>query len=72
MMQGRDIDKFPIGTEFIFENIFATFRGDERALSDEDLVLTENRFVPFPSNTQLLLDASDDIKGRLKEILKNI
>ncbi|MBT8275301.1 MAG: hypothetical protein KJO39_04075 [Bacteroidia bacterium] len=71
MNQGRDINKFPLGTEFIFENIFATFRGDERALSDDDLVLTENRFVPFPNNAQLLLDASDDIKGRLKDILRN-
>lgn len=69
--QGRDIDRFPMGTEFIFENVFATFRGDERALSDDDLLLVENRFVPFPNNAQLLLDASDDIKGRLKEILRN-
>ncbi len=71
MKQGRDIDKFPMGTEFIFENIFATYSGDERALSNDDLVLTENSFIPFPNNAQLLLDASDDIKGRLKEILKN-
>ena len=69
--QGRDIDRSPMGTEFIFENVFATFRGDERALSDDDLLLVENRFVPFPNNAQLLLDASDDIKGRLKEILRN-
>lgn len=69
--QGRDIDRFPMGAEFIFENVFATFRGDERALSDDDLLLVENRFVPFPNNAQLLLDASDDIKGRLKEILRN-
>jgi hypothetical protein len=71
MNHGRDINKFPLGTEFIFENVFATFRGDERALSDDDLVLTENGFIPFPNNAQLLLDASDDIKGRLKDILRN-
>ncbi len=71
MQQGRDIDKFPMGTEFIFQNVFATYRGDERALSDEDRALVDNRFVPFPSNAQLLLDASDDIKGRLKAILKD-
>jgi hypothetical protein len=71
MNQGRDIDRFPLGTEFIFENVFATFRGDERALSDDDLILTENRFIPFPNNAQLLLDAGDNIKGRLKEILAN-
>jgi hypothetical protein len=71
LQQGRDIDKFPLGTEFIFQNVFANYRGDERALSDDDLLLLENRFIPFPSNAQLLLDASDNIKGRLKEILKD-
>ncbi len=67
----RDMEEFPLATEFIFENIFATYLGDERALSDDDLVLTQNRFVRFPTNAQLLLDASDDIKGRLKDILKD-
>ena len=71
LQQGRDINKFPMGTEFVFQNVFATFRGDERALSDDDLVLVDNRFVPFPTNAQLLLDASDNIKGRLKEILRD-
>ena len=67
----RDLDKFPIGTEFIFENVFATFTGDERALSDDDINLLKNRFIRFPSNSQLLLDAGENIKARLKEILKD-
>ncbi|MCW5519604.1 hypothetical protein J1N09_07130 [Aureitalea sp. L0-47] len=71
LQRGRDMDEFPLGTEFIFENVFATYRGDERALSDDDLILMDNRFIPFPSNAQLLLDASDNIKGRLKEILRD-
>tara|TARA_A100000171_G_scaffold52224_1_gene69618 strand:- start:3632 stop:4900 length:1269 start_codon:yes stop_codon:yes gene_type:complete len=67
---GRNIDKHPLATEFIFENVFATYRGDEDALTNEDLQLIRNRFVPFPDNAQMLLDAGDDIKGRLKDILK--
>jgi hypothetical protein len=67
----RDIDKFPLGTEFIFENVFATYSGDERALTDDDLILTRNRFVRFPSNSEMLLDAGDDIKARLKAILND-
>ncbi|WP_432411263.1 hypothetical protein [Rasiella sp. SM2506] len=67
---GRNIDNHPLATEFIFENVFAKYRGDEKALTEEDLRLVRNNFIPFPDNAQMLLDAGDDIKGRLKEILK--
>jgi hypothetical protein len=66
----RDRNKYPLSTEFVFENNFASFRGDERALTDEDLRLLRNSIVRFPSNEQMVLDAGSDIKERLKEILK--
>ena len=71
LVNRRDINTFPMSTEFIFENVFASYLGDERALSDDDLEIVNNRFVQFPTNAQLLLDASDDIKLRLREILKD-
>lgn len=61
---------YPLETEFVFENVFARFKGDERLLSREEKMLLENAFVPFPTNEQMLVDASDDIKGRLIPILK--
>jgi hypothetical protein len=64
------MNSHPLETEFVFENVFATFKGDERVLSDDDKRLLRNRFVPFPSAEQMLIDASDDIKGRLSTILK--
>ena len=67
----RDINNHPLSTEFIFENLFATYVGDERALTEEDLELLKYKFVRFPSNEQMVLDAGDDIKLRLKDILKN-
>ncbi|MCW8980942.1 MAG: hypothetical protein OQJ83_06105 [Altibacter sp.] len=67
----RDLNDFPLSSEFIFENIFATYQGDKRALEDEDWNLINNRFVPFPNNSQMVLDAGEDIKLRLREILKN-
>lgn len=70
-LQQRDIDRHPLASEFIFENVFARLRGDERALTEEDLEFIEYDFVPFPSNEQMILDAGDDIKLRLSEILKN-
>ena len=69
--QNRQINNFPISTEFVFENIFATYRGDKRALSSEDLNLVSNNYHPFPNNEQMVFDAGQDLKERLKEILKN-
>jgi hypothetical protein len=71
LLNGRDINKHPLASEFIFENEFAKFRGDEQALTEEDLDFLENDFIPFPSNSQMILDAGDDIKVGLKDILKN-
>jgi hypothetical protein len=70
LQRGRNIDTHPLATEFIFENAFAKYRGDERALTEEDKRLVRNSFIPFPNNAQMLLDAGDDIKGRLKDILQ--
>lgn len=70
LQSGRNLDNHPLATEFIFENVFAKYRGDEEALTEEDKRLIRNTFIPFPDNAQMLLDAGDDIKGRLKEILK--
>ncbi len=68
--RNRLMNTYPLATEFIFENVFASFEGDERLLTKEDKLLLQNRFVPFPSNEQLLVDAADDIKSNLGVILK--
>ena len=71
LVNRRDLNSFPLATEFIFENAFASFMGDERALSPDDETLVDNAFIPFPPNGQMLLDAGQDIKGRLKTILND-
>ena len=71
LLNNQNINSYPLSSEFVFENIFATFRGDREALTNEDLRFIQNRFVPFPTNEQMVLDAGEDIKIRLKEILKN-
>ncbi len=67
----RQLNSFPLSSEFVFENAFATYRGDERALTVEDRRLLNNQFVPFPNNEQMVYDAGQDIKLRFKEILKD-
>lgn len=67
----QNIQTYPLGVEFIFENIYARWEGDKRALPRECLDFINNRPVPFPTNEQMLIDASGDIKSRLAAILKN-
>ena len=70
LLKNQNINSYPLASEFLFENIFATYRGDKEALTNEDLQFIQNRFVPFPPNEQMVFDAGEDIKIRLKEILK--
>ncbi|WP_240507434.1 hypothetical protein [Winogradskyella aurantia] len=66
------IKQFPIESGFIFENIYATFRGDDRALNDEDVVLTQGGPVPFPPNEQMIFDSGEDLKQQLKSIILQV
>ncbi len=67
----RQLNSFPLSSEFVFENAFAIFRGDERALTADDRRLLNNHFIPFPNNEQMVFDAGTDIKERFKEILRD-
>ncbi|QCE43362.1 hypothetical protein [Psychroserpens sp. NJDZ02] len=69
LKQNQTLDNFPIDSEFIFENIFGTAKGDQRALLDEDLQLLRNRQIPFPSNEQMVYDTGEDLKYKLKDII---
>jgi hypothetical protein len=64
------MNNHPLETEFVFEHVFGTFKGDDRVLNADERRLLRNRPVPFPSNEQMLFDASNDIKNRLSAILK--
>lgn len=63
------LDTFPIESGFIFEHIFARYRGDKRALNADDRILLRNRRVPFPSNEQMVYDSGEDLKLKLKDII---
>ena len=65
------LDKFPIDSGFIFENIFAKFRGDKRALNNNDRNLLNNRQVSFPTNEQIIYDTGEDLKLQLKDIINS-
>ncbi|MFN2262240.1 MAG: hypothetical protein ABR595_09275, partial [Psychroflexus sp.] len=67
----QKINSYPLESQFVFENRFANFSGDERVLNkDEDFLLSQ-RPIDYPSDEQMLTDASEDIKAKLKSILLN-
>lgn len=65
----QTIETYPIASEFIFQHIYANYRGDKRALESSYLDLIRLRTVPFPTSEQMIYDAGQDLKDRLKLII---
>lgn len=59
----RQLKSLPITTESVFENYAATFRGDDRALSDDSRRKIGNQPRPFPAAEALILQSTDNLKG---------
>ena len=69
LQRKQQLNSYPISSEFVFEHVYANYNGDKRAL-DNDLVPLLNRVaVPFPTNEQMVYDAGEDLKSRLKDIV---
>lgn len=60
------IETFPLATEFVFSNIYSTYKGDKRACEDTYYSNFDRRVVPFPSNEQMIFDTGNDLKAKLK------
>jgi hypothetical protein len=63
------VQSFPLTSEFIFENIYATYKGDKRASDDNYYSFFDKKAVPFPSNEQMVYDTGEDLKNKLKNII---
>ncbi len=63
------IEQFNIDSGFVFENFYATFRGDRRALTADDITLINGGPIPFPYNEQMVFDSGEDLKLQLKELI---
>jgi hypothetical protein len=72
LITNQIMESFPLASEFIFEHRYGTYRGDKKALDKKHLDLLNNKFVPFPSNEQMVYDCGEDLKNKIKSsILKN-
>ena len=65
------LDVFPIDTEFVFENRYGVYRGDERALTNNDRALLQERRVHFPTDEQMVYDSGENLKQKLKRIINS-
>ncbi|MEY8848680.1 hypothetical protein AB9K26_07685 [Psychroserpens sp. XS_ASV72] len=65
------MDVFPIDSEFIFEHVYATFKGDVRALNNREYDLTKQQPLYFPTDAQMVYDTGEDIKLRLKKLINS-
>lgn len=63
------LQSFPLVSEFIFENQYATFRGDKRAIEKEYYTYFDHKVLPFPSNERMVFDTGEDLKAKLKDII---
>ncbi|MEM8522272.1 hypothetical protein [Flavobacterium sp. PL12] len=60
---------FPITSEYIFENIYATYKGDRRASDDNYYSYFDRKAVVFPSTEQMIYDTGEDLKSKIKSII---
>lgn len=63
------IQSFPLVSEFVFENVYATCKGDRRASDDNYYSYFDKRAVAFPSNEQMVYDTGENLKTKLKELI---
>ena len=60
---------FPLTSEFIFENIYATYKGDRRASDDNYYSYFDRKPVGFPNSEQMVYDTGEDLKAKIKDII---
>jgi len=66
---GQVVNSYPLSSQFVFEHMYANFDGDRRALDNDLVALLDLAAVPFPTNEQMVYDAGEDLKARLKAIV---
>ncbi|MEO8254807.1 MAG: hypothetical protein ABI554_10530 [Flavobacterium sp.] len=63
------LQSFPLASESIFRNDYATYKGDKRATEESYYACFDRNLIPFPSNQQMIYDTGEDLKSKLKGIL---
>ena len=64
------LQSFPITSQFVFENIYSSYKGDRRAAED-NYTYFNNKVLPFPDTQQMIYDTGEDLKNRIKAVLNS-
>lgn len=70
MPGGRLLNSDPINVNFLFQNFSATFVGNKDALTDETKKRIGNRPVPFPSDFQMVMDGSVQVRPIINNFVR--
>jgi hypothetical protein len=65
----QPLESFPIASEFIFENIYATYKGDRRAADDNYYGNFDKKIIPFPTSEQMVYDTGEDLKAKINGVI---
>lgn len=71
LKSNRLLKSFPIATESIFENTYATYKGDRRATESEYYSYFDRSPLPFPNNEQMVYKTAEDLKTKFKNIISH-
>ena len=70
LARNTSVDRRDLATEVLFDHYASTFRGDERALSNESRNCLGGGPIPFPRDEDMLVQAADRLKPNLKGELR--
>jgi len=65
----QSLGSFPITSQFVFENIYSTYKGDRRAADDNYYAYFDKRIAPFPSSEQMVYDTGEDLKAKINNVI---
>ena len=66
---GNAVNKVPIIVESVFSNAYASLQGDTEAAGDDTRKLLMSKRAPYPSNEQMILDATEEFTKKAREVI---
>jgi hypothetical protein len=67
---GERVLSKPFESNAIFANIVVTYDGDKRALSDATLRRLGGKRMPFPTDADMLIRTTENVKDRVKRLVR--
>jgi hypothetical protein len=71
MNPNKVLKKDPIGAQSNFENIYSRALGDIQALSPKQLERTKTKEVPFPTDLEMVVRCSENLKKAINGAIQN-